>query len=79
MARSTEYPFFDAKSPTMALTVCQFECALRRLSSRNEAVSSVPSLLTGYTDTDTNGPLGEWLHLSVRVAGGAGEWASVIG
>jgi len=43
----------------------------------NEAVSSVPSLLTGDTDTDTNGPLGDWLHLSVRIAGGAGEWAAV--
>jgi len=43
----------------------------------NEVVSSVPQLLTGYTDTETNGPLGEWIRLVLRIAGGAGEWAVV--
>jgi hypothetical protein len=38
-------------------------------------VTSEPVLLTGYTDTDTNGPLLDCLHIEVGVGGGAGEWA----
>jgi hypothetical protein len=40
-------------------------------------VNSEPILETGYTDADTNGPLGEYLHVGVGVGGGAGEWAVV--
>ncbi len=40
-------------------------------------VTAEPVLVTGYTNTDTNGPLGEYLHVDVGVGGGAGEWAVV--
>jgi hypothetical protein len=41
------------------------------------AVASEPIIRDGYTDTDTNGPIGEWLHPSITIGGGAGEWAVV--
>jgi hypothetical protein len=40
-------------------------------------VGSEPILKTGDTDSATNGPLGEFLHVGVGVGGGAGEWAVV--
>jgi len=39
-------------------------------------VSSEPQLLTGYADTDTNGPIGEWLHPAI-IVGPTSNWAVV--
>lgn len=42
-------------------------------------VSSEPQILDGYTDTDTNGPIGEYLHPEVVVshATKSAHWAVV--
>ncbi len=36
-----------------------------------------PDLLTGDTDSATNGPIGEYIHYGITMGGGAGEWAVV--
>ena len=41
------------------------------------AIASEPTLLSGQTDIDTDGPFGDWMHPAIQVAGGAGEWAVV--
>ena len=50
--------------------------------SHSDPISAVvpttdADLLVGYTDTDTNGPIGEWIHYGITVGGGAAEWAVV--
>ena len=40
-------------------------------------VATEPVLLVGDTDSPANGPIGEYLHYGITVAGGAGEWAVV--
>ena len=36
-----------------------------------------PVLVVGDTDSSTNGPISEYLHIDIGVGGGAGEWAVV--
>ena len=40
-------------------------------------ITAEPVLVTGQTDSDTNGPLGEFLHFDIGVGGGANNWAVV--
>ena len=40
-------------------------------------VAAEPVLLVGNTDSATNGPIGEYIHYGITIAGGAGEWAVV--
>ncbi len=41
------------------------------------AVANEPDILVGDTDSPTNGPIGEFLHIGITVGGGANEWAIV--
>ena len=42
-----------------------------------QTTASEPALIDGYTDVDTNGPIGEHVHYGITIGGGAGEWAVV--
>ena len=49
------------------------------ITASSTTIASEPELITGETDSATNGPLGEYIHPAIVVQGlsGAGHWAVV--